>query len=226
MPPLGKGSVLKGMNLVPQGANSFFLERNPFLKELSVQESEQEVSKVLSSENGKQSTWRANRSFKSSLPREWQTVYQESKQEVTKVVCSQRMASNLPGEQTGSHKSCILTEWQAIYQESKQEVTKVVSPHRMASNLPGEQTRTHKSCLSPENGEQSTSRANRKSQKLSLLREWQTVYQESKQEVTKVVSPQRMANNLPGEQTVVSPQRMANSLCQVYPVHFNAVCWP
>ena len=128
MPPLGKGSILKEMNLVPQGANSFFLERNPFLKELSVQESEQEVSKVLSSENGKQSTRRANRSFKSSLLREWQAIYQESKQEVTKVVSSENGKQSTRRANRKSQKLYLPREWQAIYQERNKNSQKLSIP--------------------------------------------------------------------------------------------------
>ena len=42
----GKGSILKGKNLLPLGANSFVLEYIPFQKGLCVQESKQEVQKL------------------------------------------------------------------------------------------------------------------------------------------------------------------------------------
>ena len=46
--PSEKGSSLKGKTLLPRGANSFFLEKIPFQKWLGVQESKQEVSKIVS----------------------------------------------------------------------------------------------------------------------------------------------------------------------------------
>ena len=42
-----KRSTLKGKNLLPLGANSFLLEHTSFQKRLVVQESKQEVSKVV-----------------------------------------------------------------------------------------------------------------------------------------------------------------------------------
>ena len=41
-------STLKGRNLLPMGANSFLLEKTPFQKGSSVQESKQEVTEVIS----------------------------------------------------------------------------------------------------------------------------------------------------------------------------------
>ena len=43
--PSENGYTLKGKN-APLGENSFLLERNPFKKELAVQENKQEISKV------------------------------------------------------------------------------------------------------------------------------------------------------------------------------------
>ena len=45
-PPSEKGSALKGKNLLPKGANSFFLEQTPFQKGLGVKESKQEIENV------------------------------------------------------------------------------------------------------------------------------------------------------------------------------------
>ena len=42
------GSILKGKNLLPLGANSFFLELTPFQKGLRVHGSNPEVTKVVS----------------------------------------------------------------------------------------------------------------------------------------------------------------------------------
>ena len=46
--PSEKGSILKGKNLLPQGANSFLLELTPFQKGLGVQETKQELTKTVS----------------------------------------------------------------------------------------------------------------------------------------------------------------------------------
>ena len=45
--PSGKGSTLKGTNLLPQGANSFLLEFISFQRETGMQQSKQEVTKKL-----------------------------------------------------------------------------------------------------------------------------------------------------------------------------------
>ena len=47
-PPSGKESTLKGKNLLLRGANSFLLEWTPFEKRISVQDSKQEITKVVS----------------------------------------------------------------------------------------------------------------------------------------------------------------------------------
>ena len=51
------GSTIKGKNLLPMGANSFFLESTPFQKVYGMQESIQEVAEVVSlMKNGGKST--------------------------------------------------------------------------------------------------------------------------------------------------------------------------
>ena len=46
--PSEKGSILIEKNLLRMGANSFLLEKTPFQKRIGVQESKQEVTKVVS----------------------------------------------------------------------------------------------------------------------------------------------------------------------------------
>ena len=51
--PQWKGSIVKGNNLLPLGANSFLLEKTPFQKGIGVQEHKQEVTNIISlAQNG------------------------------------------------------------------------------------------------------------------------------------------------------------------------------